>query len=196
MELEEGDFGAAVEADGREDDAEAAVDVHVGVTGMKKAFGIFVAEVGGDYRGAKERESDLSAMGVAGKDEVGTGAFPLFEVVGVVHEDEGEGGVDAGKGAVDVDAFGPEVAKANDRQDCAADGYEGGGVAEDGDAALLEVAGDDVGVEPVVVVAEAGEDAVRGFGFGHDAGATGGEFVRFPKISVNVLPRRVCPWVR
>jgi len=171
LQLEEGDFGRAIEPDRRRDQADAAADVHMGVLAGEQAVGVFASILRGDEWGAVKGDHDLTAVGMAGEDQVRTRARPILERVGVVHHHEGEGRVDARERFPDIDTFGPVIAEADDGERFAVDADGLAGVAEDGDADGLDGVGDGIAVVPVIVITEAGEHAVFGAGLAQAADA-------------------------
>jgi hypothetical protein len=178
VEGDGGDLGGAVEADGEADRAEAAVDVELrfAVGETEEAFDVLFAH-GGEAEWREEGETDLSAVGVAGEDEIGAaGAGVTQDGVGevglVAHDDEravelgGDGAVEVGLGVGDVvEAGEPETLAV------ALDGKVL--VDERGDAVAGEGVEDALGADLDVVVAEDGvaEGALE---VAQDLGATVG----------------------
>jgi hypothetical protein len=178
VEGEGGDLGGAVEADGEADGAEAAVDVELGLAAGKteEAFGVLLAE-GGEAEWWEEGQADLSAVGVAGEDEVGAAGAGVAQdgvgEVGLVAHDEERAVELGGDGAVEVGHGGADALEAGEPEALA--------VVLDGEV-LVDERGDAVGGEGVedafgadlgVVVAEDGE-AKGALEVAEDLGTTDG----------------------
>src|SRR5579875_3906793 len=112
LEGEVGDFGGAVETEGKADGAEAAVDVELQVVELEAAFDVLFAHGRKDER-ADGGEADLAAVGVAGEHGVDVAearvADDVVDVVGLVaHEDDGRGG-EGRDGEIEVGGAGAGV---------------------------------------------------------------------------------------
>lgn len=81
---QEGDLWGAAEAEGDGVDSDSCGDVEECIFFSKEASGVESAMAGGDDEGAEEWESPLTAVGVAGEDEIASGAGDFFDVVGAV----------------------------------------------------------------------------------------------------------------
>jgi hypothetical protein len=170
FEGKESDFRGRKESERHACVAEATIDIEAnipdGVPAGAKVFRAYLSE----FPGGNEGQNDLSAVGVAGQRETS----PLreaFRSAGVV--DQGEGGFVRRNGgesrgdigfAFDVVVYSrdPEAARQLDA-----------GVVEHGDADVLQGAVHGGAVCGVVVVAENGVDAERGFQLREDVGARG-----------------------
>ncbi len=106
------DLGRAVEAEGKADSADAAVDVELHVAEAEVALDVLLTHWRKDER-AEEGQADLAAVGVAGEHEVDERAARMLDdgvgVVGFVsHEDDGAVGF-GGDGEVEVGVAGSGV---------------------------------------------------------------------------------------
>ncbi len=93
LEGEGGDFGGAVEAEGKANCSDASIDVELHSAELVGAFGVDAAQ-GREDKGAEDGEADLAAVGVAGEHEVDQGAArvgddDVGEVGRVDHEEDG-----------------------------------------------------------------------------------------------------------
>lgn len=178
-----GDFGGAVEAEGKADGAEAAVDVELHVVELEAAFDVLLAHGWEDER-ADGGDAHLAAVGVAGEHGVDVAearvADDVVDVVGLVaHEDDGRGGI-GGDGEIEVGGAGAGVVGAAepDVVGAALDGDVA--VDEHGRAVGAEGIDDVLGADGDVVIAEAGEALGRaelGEDLGGDAGGAPGDAV-------------------
>ena len=167
------DFGGAVEAEGKADGADAAVDVELHLVEAVEAFGVLLAHGWEDER-AEEGEPDLAAVRVAGEHDVDERtARVVYDMVGEVgfvrHEENGAVGF-RGNSQVEVRVAGSGVVDAAEPKAIAAT-FDGEIlVDQNGSAMGCEGLGHQGGAEGDVVVAEYGV-AERGGEGGEDLGA-------------------------
>ncbi len=175
-----GNLCRAVEAEGKADGTDAAIDIELHVVEVEETFDVALAHGGKDER-ADDGESDLTAMGVTGEHEVDEGeAGVLHDVVGVVglmaHEDDGLIDVDVGgNGQVEVGGACAGVICAADPHGVTAALDLDVAVDEDGCTVGFEGVDDVVRADGDVMVAEDGE-ALWGFEGGEDLCADAGGF--------------------
>ncbi len=179
LEGEGRDLGGAVEAEGKAYSSDAAVDVELHAAEPVRAFSVDAAH-GRKDEGAEDGKADLAAMGVAGEHEVDQGAARVSddvvgEVGGVDHEEDRSLRV-GGDAGVEVGDIGTGVGGAGDGEVIAALGEDEEAVPENGDAVLLEGAGDEGGADSHVVVAEDGV-LLRAVEGSEDLGAAAGGVV-------------------
>src|SRR5882672_5395958 len=67
MQVKQRDFGPAIESHAGPEDAETAVDVHCAVATAEQALCVFLAVARRDDGCAEQRQLDLAAVGVPGK---------------------------------------------------------------------------------------------------------------------------------
>jgi hypothetical protein len=177
-EGEVSDFGGAVEAEGKADGTEAAVDIELHVVEVEEAFDVLLAHGRKDER-AGEGETNLAAVCVAREHDVNEGeAGVLYDMVGevgfVAHKDAGLVDVDVGRdGEIEVGVAGAGVVGAGEPEEITA-AFEGDvAVDEDGGSVGFEGRDDVVGTDVDVVIAEDAE-ALRGFELGEDLRADAG----------------------
>ena len=178
-----GDLGGAVEAEGKADGAEAAVDVELHVAEAEGAFDVLLAHGREDER-AEDGQADLAAVGVAGEHGVDPGeagmADDVVDEVGLVaHEDDGGAG-SVGDGEVEIGVAGAGVVGAAEPEVVGAT-LDGDVAVDEHGRAVGREGGDDVaGPDTDVVVAEAGVALRRLEAFedlGGDAGGAPGVLV-------------------
>jgi hypothetical protein len=169
-EREVGEFGGAVEAEGKADGADAAVDVKLQVFELEETLDILLAHGWEDQR-ANVGEADLAAVGVAGEHEVDEREArvqnDLVDIIGLVAHEEDRRIGSGGDGEVEIGPAGSGVVGAAEPDDVLA-AFEGGiAVDEDGRSVGFQGTHYMLGTDVDVVVAEDAE-ALRGLEGGED----------------------------
>jgi len=149
-------------ADGDDDGADTAADVDARAPVRIPANMEAAARLMFDAHAFEKRETNLAAVGVSGEDEVNgkkSGGGDDARVVG--EKNDGTAAGDAGEGSGEIRVV-PEVVHAGDVEQRGAGADDGMAVAQHLDAVAAEGAGDEIGADTEIVIAENGKDAAAG----------------------------------
>lgn len=162
IESKNWNFRRAGPTDWNDDSADAAADVNPSASVEIPANVEASASLMLAAHAFEEWQPDLAAVSVSGEDEVNGKESGGSDDAGVVREkNDGAAAGDAREGAREIGVV-PEVVHTGDVEQRGASADGGMAVAQNVDAVAAEGAGDEIGADAEIVIAENGEDAAAG----------------------------------